>query len=287
MLAPCAFILDREYQIDFKMHVPTTTVSQVAVPHANLHSCLRNNIFCTPFVANTPMLATHALALSGQLDADGDATFVNANQLVADQYTIIAHGRWFDSSGTKHDMARARIQNIDDPPPDNTAMVVIQILSAVIGSALVIGMILLIRNMVRRYRAAVLAAAELQKKRKEQVTDAISQVQTCLYPFCVVKFSDFRTFGKLLPHEHCRDSGLLKILDTWELATEFASKNLILFVSQCERCHLIPARVRVPDTHCCARASQDCSKGEVRVAPFVAANGSGLQTQIRTMCTTR
>ena len=228
---------DREYDISFKMHVPTTTASQLTVPHANLHSCLRNNIFCTPFVANTPNLATHAPALSGQLDANGDATFTNTNQLAANQYTIIAHGRWFDSAGTKHDMARAKIQNIEDPPPDNTAMVVIQILSAVIGSALVIGLFLLIRSMIRRYRAAVLAAAELQKKRKQQVTDAISQVQTCLYPFCVIKFSDFRTFGKLTPHEYCRDKGLLKILDTWEMATEFASKNKTLFVSQCERRH--------------------------------------------------
>ena len=65
---PAKMTSDREYPITFRMHVPPSRgVVDAAVPHANLHSCLRNNIFCTPFVANTPTLATHAPALSGTL----------------------------------------------------------------------------------------------------------------------------------------------------------------------------------------------------------------------------
>ena len=88
---PAKMTSDREYPITFRMHVPPSRgVVDAAVPHANLHSCLRNNIFCTPFVANTPTLATHAPALSGTLNANGDADFENLNQLAANQYTIIA-----------------------------------------------------------------------------------------------------------------------------------------------------------------------------------------------------
>jgi hypothetical protein len=58
-------------------------------------------------------------------------------------------------------------------------------------------------------------------------------VQTLLYPFCVTRFSEFATFGRMRSHEDVRNSGQLHMLDTWALACEFAQTNRVLFVSQC------------------------------------------------------
>ena len=120
-----------------------------------------------------------------------------------------------------------------------------------IGAALLVGAILAIRNVIRRYRAAVLAAAELKRKQKQQVNQAIQQVQTCLFPLCVAKFSDFKSLGRLTSHEQCRDTGILKILDTWELACEFAASHRILFVSHqaCPTVHPSATRHVPPRAH--------------------------------------
>lgn len=101
-----------EYNVSFEMHVPIALNPLHAVAHANIHSCLRNNIFCTPFVANTPNLATHSPALTGFFDDAGNSSFYNHVALAPNQYTVICHGRWNDIYGTTHDMARARIVDV-------------------------------------------------------------------------------------------------------------------------------------------------------------------------------
>jgi len=81
---------------------------EVDIPHANIHSCLAKVGFCTPFVGNTPGLATHTEALYGDFSEDGFAVFSNDVSLTAESYTIIAHGRVFVNDGnTKYDVAAA------------------------------------------------------------------------------------------------------------------------------------------------------------------------------------
>eukprot|EP00966_Prymnesium_polylepis_P228752 5293783-Prymnesium_polylepis.1 len=40
---PSTMLSDQEYPVSYRMHVPTNLGTSIAVPHSNLHSCLRNN----------------------------------------------------------------------------------------------------------------------------------------------------------------------------------------------------------------------------------------------------
>lgn len=65
------------------------------IPHANIHSCVASRGACTPFVANSPGLATHTEAIVADFDQDGFVNFKSDVQLTEEQYTIIAHVRFF------------------------------------------------------------------------------------------------------------------------------------------------------------------------------------------------
>jgi len=81
------------------------------VPHANIHSCISHVGACTPFVANTPGLATHTAAETANLvsvvrrGANWAYTFTSDVKLAPATYVILAHGRFFDSAGAKYDIA--------------------------------------------------------------------------------------------------------------------------------------------------------------------------------------
>lgn len=102
-----------DYVVKWKVSTPGLTVKENDVPHANIHSCLANRGACTPFVANSPGLATHTAAIKETLELDDDGTygqyFETKVNLKHDQYTIIAHTRLFVLEGgaeaTKYDMA--------------------------------------------------------------------------------------------------------------------------------------------------------------------------------------
>ncbi|GMH94642.1 hypothetical protein TrVE_jg1985 [Triparma verrucosa] len=76
------------------------------IPHANIHSCVSGTDEgpCTPFISNTPGLATHSSALKSNFTASGTVyteSFASEVSLTADSYTMIAHGRWYvGESGT-------------------------------------------------------------------------------------------------------------------------------------------------------------------------------------------
>jgi len=82
-----------KYQIVPKLHKDSGKLNDV--PHANIHSCIASRGACTPFVANTPGLATHTPAVVGNVAADGTETFLSEVKLTREQYTIIAHVRFF------------------------------------------------------------------------------------------------------------------------------------------------------------------------------------------------
>jgi hypothetical protein len=56
------------------------------VNHANIHSCIASRGVCSPFVANTPGLATHTKALTSDLAGDGTAVFDSEVSLTAEGY---------------------------------------------------------------------------------------------------------------------------------------------------------------------------------------------------------
>lgn len=104
---------DQFYTIDFKMHVPLDQIGPSRrVWHANLHTCLRNLVFCSPFIANNSNLATHEVELSGVLDDGGNLSFTQRIRNEAGSYTVIAHGAWYKRDGTTLDISRARITDV-------------------------------------------------------------------------------------------------------------------------------------------------------------------------------
>ena len=54
------------------------------VNHANIHSCIASRGVCSPFVSNTPGLATHTKAMDSDLDANGTAVFNTEVSLTAE-----------------------------------------------------------------------------------------------------------------------------------------------------------------------------------------------------------
>mmetsp|Transcript_55624 Transcript_55624/g.132077 ORF Transcript_55624/g.132077 Transcript_55624/m.132077 type:complete len:580 (+) Transcript_55624:141-1880(+) len=82
----------------------TTTIS-----HANIHSCIASRGACTPFVANSPGLATHTAELTGNFDANGLATFTSDMLLTPEVYTIIAHVRFYEPNSNDPSMPPTKI----------------------------------------------------------------------------------------------------------------------------------------------------------------------------------
>jgi hypothetical protein len=82
-----------EYDVTFEATIPQQRNIALAkdsgtnmayhVPHANIHSCLRKVGFCTPFVANTPELATHSAALVRNVTTVGEVAFESQISLEA------------------------------------------------------------------------------------------------------------------------------------------------------------------------------------------------------------
>jgi hypothetical protein len=74
--------------------IPGGTGTASDVVHANIHSCFNSAGACTPFIADTPGLATHTNADKADLDPTGAASFAAEVVLGPGTYTIIAHIRF-------------------------------------------------------------------------------------------------------------------------------------------------------------------------------------------------
>jgi hypothetical protein len=87
------------------------------IPHANIHSCITSRGACTPFVSNSPGLATHTEALVGDFKSStsskgletGDIEFTSDVRLTEETYTIIAHVRFFSEVHARQRMHPALI----------------------------------------------------------------------------------------------------------------------------------------------------------------------------------
>ena len=78
---PTTLDATRQYDVTYRAHVASAALIPTDgfdFPHVNLHVCPRRITFCTPFIADTPELATHSTELGGaggrtQGDARGGA----------------------------------------------------------------------------------------------------------------------------------------------------------------------------------------------------------------------
>eukprot|EP00820_Chromera_velia_P027914 Cvel_11325.t1-p1 / transcript=Cvel_11325.t1 / gene=Cvel_11325 / organism=Chromera_velia_CCMP2878 / gene_product=Signal peptide, CUB and EGF-like domain-containing, putative / transcript_product=Signal peptide, CUB and EGF-like domain-containing, putative / location=Cvel_scaffold709:203-3164(-) / protein_length=415 / sequence_SO=supercontig / SO=protein_coding / is_pseudo=false len=91
---------------------PTHQINGHDIEHANIHSCLTSAGSCTPFVADSPGLATHTLTLTGALTTISgnvkSATFTSDVNLEVGNYVVIAHIRYWTDANTKIDVAIGR-----------------------------------------------------------------------------------------------------------------------------------------------------------------------------------
>lgn len=136
---PTTFIENTNYKVSWSIDTSAFTVSikDDHIPHANIHSCLRDVGACTPFVANTPGLATHTSAITKTM-TKGQATFESSVNLELGKYTIIAHTRLFiedrGSKPTKLDVAIGCSRTVVEKKIEVTAS---SITSTVIGGTVI------------------------------------------------------------------------------------------------------------------------------------------------------
>lgn len=161
-------------------HRPSSSEQRYELPHANIHSCQRKVGFCTPFVEDTPGLATHTVAQRLVNVEDSGSTrmleFTSEVILQAGQYTVIAHVYWFSPDGLRHDVARARFADFEEKP---SALAIG--LGVGLGVMLLLGVfsaVVVARKVHRQKKqaAAQKAAAELAAKSTEAAKLARSRL---------------------------------------------------------------------------------------------------------------
>lgn len=81
------------------------------------------------------------------------------------------------------------------------------------------------------YVNLVVARNAEQERERKQAREAVASVNELRYPFCAVPFSSFCRHGGMHMHEELRDANELRFFDTWQLASDFAQVNSVVFVS--------------------------------------------------------
>ena len=215
------------YEKKYSATVPATLSPSASIPHANIHSCVRTVGFCTPFVSNTPGLATHSTALTGVISND-EVSFTSDVSLDAGQYTMIAHVRWYDTSGRRHDMARAAFADVKREP---TAVIV----SVSLGVALLVLVMLVCivqgRAAIRRYKKLQLLAMRAFDLRVKRVHRVCAESSNLAFPMACISYAHFRAHGKFSTYEEARARGELQVFDTSGDVQAIMKTHDIVFVS--------------------------------------------------------
>jgi hypothetical protein len=126
-----------DYPVAWEVNAPGVVIDNNHVPHANIHSCIRSVGACTPFVSNTPGLSTHTAASPGNFK-DGKVSFQTNVNLAKQQYTIIAHTRYFvpgAAKPTKVDVAIGIARTVTEPAYESSTS---SIFTAAIAGAIVV-----------------------------------------------------------------------------------------------------------------------------------------------------
>jgi len=223
------------HQVTYFMYVPASRQPVTEIPHTNIHSCLRKVGFCTPFVANTPTLATHSPEVTGNFTEDGYFYVTNEVTLEAAQYTLISHGRWYDVSGLKHDMSRAVLKDfVPQPEPVHPAVYAVIVLGSVIGLSIICVIACLCRYGIKKYRALMKESLAAFDARKARVVKACKEVGELAFPMCCISYLTFKETDGIITYETARDEypGSLAIFDNVsDMDHSDRTERIIIFVS--------------------------------------------------------
>jgi hypothetical protein len=77
---PEKMIAMTEYMVEYQLALDRSKFGHkrgvtADIPHANIHSCITSRGACTPFVTNSPGLATHTEEQIGDFNKDGHVSF--------------------------------------------------------------------------------------------------------------------------------------------------------------------------------------------------------------------
>ena len=118
-------------------------------------------------------------------------------------------------------------------PLDNgsTLLAVTVVLSALFGLLVVGALAFGLRKFVLHYRVALRAKQQQREANLARLRDATLSMSTVRFSVCLVKFSHFKSHGRLIPHEEVRQRGQLISLDEHEHVLAFAARYHTMFVS--------------------------------------------------------
>jgi hypothetical protein len=198
-LPPTQLAADTPYEVRYTMEVPSMRSPEALIPHANIHSCVRTVGFCSPFVSDTPGLATHTEANEGEELKSGRASFLSTVVLGEGQYTIIVHARWFDTLGVQHDMARAIFRDV-------FALPIGAIVGAVLGTALFVTLVLvggwLLRKHAKRFNKLVASQQLAFQRRNRHILDLCNTSADLAYPMNLISCEPPVTHLSPTTHPH-------------------------------------------------------------------------------------
>lgn len=118
-----------------------------------------------------------------------------------------------------------------EEPEEVPWMTIVVSVTAVLALLLLGLSVVACRRVYRQYREALRAAREEEASKRKRLKDGVLVMQQFQFPLCVMRFTDFISMDKLVPHEFARNNKLLLWFDLWHEAMAFAEQETIMFVS--------------------------------------------------------
>merc|ERR1711865_527334 len=204
------------------------------LPHVNIHSCVSSIGACTPFVANTPGLATHTAAIKRNLTETHTPGRWSMDETIditleKGSYMVIAHVRFFTSQG-KWDVAYGLPTQVEDET-DATQFIVFVCLVTFASLVVAVGLGFLIRfvyKSIQEYAALKVMKAKMIKDKLDASLEASQHLD---YPVTLVSANDFIAHGELRQHEDVRDQNQLVFKDSLAKVAVFKKTYKIVFFS--------------------------------------------------------
>ena len=137
-------------------------------------------------------------------NSDHTTSFESQVKLDAGGYTMIAHGRWFDCRGAKHDMARAVFRDVQAPVP--IAVFISIGLGSFIFIVASVAAVYFVRTHIRRVRTLERKAVAAFQSQVARVHHACATADQLAFPMCCVTYAHFKSHGKIISYEEARQA---------------------------------------------------------------------------------
>jgi len=204
------------------------------IPHVNIHSCVSSIGACTPFISNTPGLATHTSAHKRNITethTPGRWCMDETIDVTLDKgsYMMIAHVRFFTAAG-KYDVAFGLPTQVVDEKDDSAKVMFICLVTfGCLVTAITIGFLFrFIYKSVQKFNALTAMKYKLTKEKLDSALEASEHLD---YPVTLVSANDFIALGRLEKHEDVRDANKLVFKDTLANVAIFKKTHKIIFFS--------------------------------------------------------